>query len=287
MPGRSAHRRVPFVPHHTCRTCHVACSSTADPDAPGPAPVQSAEEVGEIWQQLTLLKRQLNVAVAQESFTQAADLRDKVKALSSSLPPVQQYLYSQLEKLRSGSPQDRIAAIAALGAAGDEACLPELALCLRDPALQDAAHTSMWSVFTRCRDPRVNELMAEAEPLLHAGTEPQLERALRLYSEVVRVQPAFAEGFNKRATVLFLMHRYQDAIEDCQMVLQLNPYHFGAASGMGLCHWSLKQPGAALKAFQLALDIHPGLNVIRRHIETLQEEVSKGGQCRDEGSGDG
>jgi hypothetical protein len=51
----------------------------------------------------------------------------------------------------------------------------------------------MWAVFGRCRDPRVGELMAEAEPLLHASTEPQLGRALSIYTEVVRLAPSFSE----------------------------------------------------------------------------------------------
>jgi len=133
------------------------------------------------------------VAIAQESFAQAAQLRDKVRQLSDSLPPVQQFLYTQLERLRSGSLQERREAISALGAAGNEACLPELALCLRDPALREAAHAAMWLVFGRCTDPRVGELMGEAEPLLHAGTEPQLLKALGLYDEVVQLAPSFAE----------------------------------------------------------------------------------------------
>jgi hypothetical protein len=71
--------------------------------------------------------------------------------------------------------------------------LPDLALCLRDTALQDAAHAAMWVVFTRSRDPAVNELMAEAEPLLHGGAAPQLERALLVYGHVVRLAPSYAE----------------------------------------------------------------------------------------------
>jgi hypothetical protein len=56
----------------------------------------------------------------------------------------------------------------------------------------------MWAVFGRSRDPRVNELMAEAEPLLHGGTEPLLARALEIYSEVVAAQPSFAEVWGVR-----------------------------------------------------------------------------------------
>lgn len=85
--------------------------------------------------------------------------------------------------------------------------------------------------------------------------------------------------------MLYLLHRYKDAIDDCRMVLQLNPYHFGAASGMGLCYWSLKQSQEALSAFEKALDVHPGLSVIRKHVETLRDEVARGAQRQDERDG--
>ncbi|GBF94439.1 hypothetical protein Rsub_07253 [Raphidocelis subcapitata] len=260
---------------HPCRG--GACSSTANPDGPGPSALRTAEEVGQVWEQLTHMKRKLNQAIAQENFSAAALLRDQVKALSDSLPPVQQFEYAQLERLRSGSVEERRAAISALGAAGDDACLPDLALCLRDPSTRDAAHSAMWSVFGRCGDVRVRELMGEAEPLLHANSEPQLARALALYDQVVALAPSFSEGFNKRATVLYLLHRYEDAVADCERVLDLNPYHFGAASGMGLCLWSLKRTQQALAAFERALEIHPGLTVIRRHTETLRDEMDAAG----------
>jgi tetratricopeptide (TPR) repeat protein len=94
------------------------------------------------------------------------------------------------------------------------------------------------------------------------------------------------QGYNKRATVYYLLHRYQEAIDDCNMALHLNPYHFGAASGLGLCHWSLKQSAAALQAFERALEIHPGLTSIRGYVETLREEVARGPKRREDG-GDG
>lgn len=47
--------------------------------------------------------------------------------------------------------------------------------------------------------------------------------------------PYHAQGYNKRATVLFLLQRYRESVADCRVVLELNPYHFAAAAGMGTC----------------------------------------------------
>lgn len=44
------------------------------------------------------------------------------------------------------------------------------------------------------------------------------------------------QGYNKRATLNYMQRRFAESIKDCQMTLELQPYHFGAASGMGLCH---------------------------------------------------
>jgi hypothetical protein len=61
------------------------------------------------------------------------------------------------------------------------------------------------------------------------------------------------QGYNKRATVLYLLGRFQESVEECRTVLSLNPYHFGAASGMGLCYMQVRGPlhdgPACLKAF--------------------------------------
>ena len=62
-------------------------------------------------------------------------------------------------------------------------------------------------------------------------------------------------GYNKRATVLFLMQEYAESIEDCLRVLDLEPFHFGALSGMGLCHLRMEDPQGALHAFERTLKV--------------------------------
>lgn len=78
------------------------------------------------------------------------------------------------------------------------------------------------------------------------------------------------QGHNKRATVLYLMRRYHESIQATETTLELNPYHFGAASGLGLCHMGLDQPLQALHAFERALSIHPGMAQVRRYVNALR-----------------
>jgi tetratricopeptide (TPR) repeat protein len=183
---------------------------------------------------------------------------------------------SAAARRRAQRSRERLAAVAALGEVGDAAVLPDLARALRDPELQPAAQEAMWAVFGRSADPRVAEMMEEGGKLLGAGaggpggTNPSLEAALAAFERVLELAPDFAEAHNKRATVLYLLGRHEQAVAACAACLAVNPWHFGAASGAGLCHVALQRPAEALAAFERALEIHPGLTQIARYAGTLR-----------------
>lgn len=81
------------------------------------------------------------------------------------------------------------------------------------------------------------------------------------------------QAHNKRATVLYLMEKYQQSIEMCELVLELNPYHFAAASGMGMCYLKLADYTGALQAFERSLRINPGLTHIQEYIKALRKQL--------------
>lgn len=188
---------------------------------------------------------------------------------------------------RAQKQHERLSALAALAEAGDAAVLPDLARALRDPELQPAAQDAMWAVFGRSPDPRVAEMMEEGGKLLGAGaggpggTNPSLEAALAAFDRVLALSPDFAEAHNKRATVLYLLGRHEQAVRACEACLAINPWHFGAASGQGLCEVARQRPLEALRAFERALEIHPGLTQIARYAAalrlTLEERERLGG----------
>jgi tetratricopeptide (TPR) repeat protein len=99
------------------------------------------------------------------------------------------------------------------------------------------------------------------------------EEALRSFDRMVAKAPDFAEAWNKRATVLFLMGRYEDSVLDIQRTLQLEPRHFGALSGLGLIYDAVEEPAAAIRSLEAALEINPHLHGTREHIATLQEKL--------------
>ena len=67
------------------------------------------------------------------------------------------------------------------------------------------------------------------------------------------------------------MQRYKESIDDCRLVLELNPYHFGAASGMGMCCAAIRDYKGAISAFEIAVAINPRLDHLKHHIMQLKE----------------
>lgn len=109
---------------------------------------------------------------------------------------------------------------------------------------------------------------------LQAMSANNPEKALEAFTKVVEAQPDFAEGWNKRATVNYILGRYDQSVFDIQKTLALEPRHFGALSGLGLINLALGREREALKAFDAAMAIHPNLPGARTHIQELREKVT-------------
>jgi tetratricopeptide (TPR) repeat protein len=98
----------------------------------------------------------------------------------------------------------------------------------------------------------------------------QGDEAVDTFSEIIRRRPEFAEGWNKRATVYYLLGEYKKSLADCDEVMKRNPYHFGALSGYGMIYMQLDQPATALEYFEQALRVNPNLESTRQTIEILK-----------------
>ncbi|MGH7347630.1 MAG: tetratricopeptide repeat protein, partial [Candidatus Rokuibacteriota bacterium] len=98
----------------------------------------------------------------------------------------------------------------------------------------------------------------------------QGEQAVDTFSEIIRRRPEFAEGWNKRATVYYLLGEYRKSLADCDEVMKRNPYHFGALSGYGMIYLQLDQPATALEYFERALRVNPNLESTRQTIDRLK-----------------
>jgi tetratricopeptide (TPR) repeat protein len=157
----------------------------------------------------------------------------------------------------------------ALAETGVMADVPKLAAALRDddPLVRKLAERSMWQVWSRSGDAAVDRLLASGIEQMSAR---EGELAVQTFTEVIRRRPDFAEGWNKRATVYYLMGEYQKSLADCDEVMKRNPYHFGALSGYGMIYLQLDQPAKALDYFQRALTVNPNLDSINETVEMLK-----------------
>lgn len=129
---------------------------------------------------------------------------------------------------------------------------------------------SIWQVWLRSGSATIDLLM---EQVIKALDQQRSTKALKILNHIVRMAPEFAEGWNKRATVLYLVGQYQASLEDIERVLALEPRHFGALSGRGMILQILDDKKSALEAYREALTIHPHLAGPKRAVEILTTEV--------------
>ncbi|MBZ0218012.1 MAG: tetratricopeptide repeat protein [Fimbriimonadaceae bacterium] len=108
---------------------------------------------------------------------------------------------------------------------------------------------------------------------LTAMQQRDLPLALDLLNAIVELAPDYAEGWNKRATVLYLLDDYNHSLQDVHCTLALEPRHFGALSGLGLILMDIGNKERALEAFRRALDINPFLANAKRAVDRLTLEV--------------
>ena len=169
----------------------------------------------------------------------------------------------------TGNTDSRRRGAEALGETGLMTDLPRLVAALRDsdPLVRDLAESAMWQVWSRSGDPIIDQLFQTGVAQMRGS---QGEQAVDTFSEIIRRRPEFAEGWNKRATVYYLLGEYRKSLADCDEVMKRNPYHFGALSGYGMIYLQLDQPATALEYFERALRLNPNLESTRQTIDRLK-----------------
>ena len=159
--------------------------------------------------------------------------------------------------------------VLALGERGLMTDMPQLSQALRDvdPLVRAFAENTMWRVWSRSGDDAVDQLFAVGVEQMGARLG---EAAVDTFTEVIRRRPEFAEGWNKRATVYYLLGEYEKSLADCDEVMKRNPYHFGALSGYGMIYLKLDRPAKALEYLQQALRVNPNLESVQQTVEMLK-----------------
>ena len=131
--------------------------------------------------------------------------------------------------------------------------------------------SEIWKLWTtHPSEPSLTELLAEGSYYM---SQNQLSSAHEIFSKAIGLDPEWAEAWNKRATVLYLMGDYELSQNDINIVLSLEKRHFGALSGQGLVQSALKNYQSAIDSYVEAHKIYPAMKSPIIMIEKLKELI--------------
>jgi len=138
-----------------------------------------------------------------------------------------------------------------------------------DPMIAHQIDQKIWAIWTQPADPiiagRMNEVLAAR------GMGDPVE-AITLLDRLIDDYPGYAEAWNQRATMYYMIGNFEASIADCAKVLELEPRHFGALSGRAIMYLQLGKRALALKDMAVAIKIHPFLSEVRLFPELEQQQ---------------
>jgi len=176
--------------------------------------------------------------------------------------------------MNTGDVESRRQGAAWLGETGVMADVPLLVDALRDPdeLVRALAERSLWQVWSRSGDPDVDALFQLG---IEQMNQRDAEAAIETFSRIIQRKPDFPEGWNKRATLYYLIGEFDKSLADCEEVIRRNPVHFGALSGFGMIYLQLGKPEQALHYFQRALVVNPNLSQVEAAVEGLKQFLNQ------------
>ena len=141
------------------------------------------------------------------------------------------------------------------------------------PSLAEAQRVEriIWAKWHWHKIPRLSQKLRLGTTYLQ---EKNFKKALYIFNNIIKEAPAFSEAYNKRASVYFLMKKYEKSLMDIKATLTLEPRHFGALSGMGLIFMNRGDFQRALVAFTAVLKIYPFSVSAAANIKIIERELN-------------
>jgi tetratricopeptide (TPR) repeat protein len=185
------------------------------------------------------------------------------------------YSNATLERLLTvGDYVTRRAAALALSLLGEYESNAALgrALVDRDRGVRMIADSGIRELWCRVGNHKQREALRRVTEL---NEERRHDEAAQLASRLIQEAPWIAEAWYQRGISYYHLGQYDAAIRDCHQAIEINPYHFSAAAGMGQCYLLQDNPVAALESFRRALRLNPGLEEVRAQVVRLQRSLKK------------
>jgi tetratricopeptide (TPR) repeat protein len=138
--------------------------------------------------------------------------------------------------------------------------------------VREVAEAGLWELWGRSGDDRIDALLARGVEEMRGG---DLDAAIATFSSIIDRRPDFAEGWNKRATALFLAGELRRSLADCNEVIKRNPAHFGALAGFGQIYFQLEQYERAIAFWQRALQVNPNMTGVAISIKATEHLIAQ------------
>ena len=126
----------------------------------------------------------------------------------------------------------------------------------------------LWS--THPSDKNLTTMLAEGSNLVN---KQKFDQAIVVFSKVIDLDPKWAEAWNKRATVLYMIGEFQKSQDDIDKVLELEERHFGALAGQGLVNIQLENYDKAIMSYKKAQQIYPKMKSPKIMIKQIEELI--------------
>ena len=131
----------------------------------------------------------------------------------------------------------------------------------------------IWSIWNK--HPTNNKLTERLEFGTELMQHGDYNYALRIFDNIIDTDPKWSEAWNKRATVHFLMSQFTNSLNDIDIVLNIEPRHFGALSGQARIFIKLHEYEKAIKSIEKALKFYPSFKsgeMIQKIEKLIREE---------------
>jgi len=175
------------------------------------------------------------------------------------------------QQMLAGTDKERIAAAEQLVRHGGR---EQLLKALRSDSLsiRTVAISALFDLWMSSEDEEAEHILRVADSSIE---RKNVKGALNHLTRLTRTHPFFAEGWNRRATLLWQLGEVEKALADCRKAVLLNPDHFAAWQGLGMCHLRLGDLPAAVKAFQNALKLVPHDRTTLRNLQWCEEMIRR------------